>query len=200
MSILHRLWRRKQMEQQLEKELWFHLDQYAADLIARGHDPEEARRQARLALGGPEQVKEKCRDARGTRWLEDLWQDFRYTLRTLRQRPGFSAVALLTLALGTGATTVMFTVINGVLLKPVPYIEPDRLAALQEQTDWSTQSGNLWSFTYPNFVDCKRESRSLDMAAWRFNGGTISAPGQAEYIDAREISSNFLSVLGVSAF
>ena len=200
MSILNRLWRRKHMEQQLEKELWFHLDQYTADLIAHGHNPDEARRQARLALGGPEQVKEKCRDARGTRWLEDLWQDFRYALRTLRQRPAFSAVALLTLALGTGATTVMFTVINGVLLKPVPYSDPDRLAALQEQTDWSTQVGNLWSFTYPNFVDCKRESRSLDMTAWRFNGGTISAPGQAEYIDAREISSNFLSVLGVSAF
>lgn len=200
MSFFHRLFHRKQLEQQLEKELWFHLDQYTDDLIAHGHDPEDARRQARLALGGPEQVKEKCRDARGTRWLEDLWQDFRYALRTLQQRPGFAAVALLTLALGTGATTVMFTVINGVLLKPVPYSDPDRLAALQEQTDWSTQFGNLWSFTYPDFVDCKRESRSLDVAARRFNGGIISAPGQAEYIDAREISSNFLSVLGVSPF
>src|ERR1700676_4780858 len=200
MSILNRLWRRKHMEQQLEKELWFHLDQHTPDLFAHGNTPEDARRQGRIALGGQTQVKEQCRDARGTRWLEDLWQDFRYTLRTLRQRPGFAAVALLTLALRTGATTVMFTVINGVLLKPVPYSDPDRLAALQEQTDWSTQFGNLWSFTYPNFVDCKRESRSLDMAAWRFNGGTISAPGQAEYIDAREISSNLFTVLGVSAF
>jgi hypothetical protein len=74
MTWWHRLWRRRQMEEQLEKELRFHLDQHMADLIAQGRDPEEARRLARLALGGPEQVKEKCRDARGTRWLEDLWQ------------------------------------------------------------------------------------------------------------------------------
>src|SRR5437868_9296690 len=130
MSWWHRLWRRRQMEEQLEKELRFHLDQHTADLTARGVDPEEARRQARLDFGGPEQVKEMCRNARGTRWLEDLLQDFRYALRTLRQRPGFAAVALLTLALGSGATTVMFTVINSVLLKPLDYPEPERLVTL----------------------------------------------------------------------
>jgi putative ABC transport system permease protein len=192
-----RLFRKNKLEEQLEKEMRFHLDQHANDLMARGCDPEEARRQARLMLGGPEQVKEECRDARGTRWLEDLWQDLRYAVRTLRQKPGFAAVAMLTLALGTGAITVMFTVINGVLLKPLPYADPDRLVRLQEQTDWSTHWGNLWGFTYPNYLDCKREVRSLDVATFRFNTGTLSEPGEAENINAYEVSSELLPVLGV---
>jgi len=198
MTWWNRLLRRKQMEEQLEKELRFHLEQHTADLIARGYDPSEARRQARLALGGPAQVKEECRDARGTRWLEDLWQDLRYALRTLRQKPGFAAVALATLALGIGATTLMFTVINGVVLKPLPYREPDRLVKLQEKTDFSTQWGDLWAFTYPNFIDCKSGSRSLDLGAWRYGGGTVSGSGSAEYVDSREVSADLFPLLGVT--
>ena len=193
-------WLANKREEQLDKELRFHLEQHTADLIARGYDPAEARRLARMELGGPEQVKEECRDARRTRWLEDFWRDFRYALRTLRQKPGFAVVALLTLALGIGATTVMFTVIDGVLLKPLPYADPGRLVTLQEQTDWSTQYGNLWAFTYPNFLDCQRQSRSLEMAAWRGNGGTVSAPGAAEFVGGREISSGFFPMLGVTLF
>jgi predicted permease len=183
------------MEAQLDKEVRFHLDQHTSDLIRQGHAPEEARRQARLAFGGPEQVKEECRDVRGTRWLEDLWQDVRYAVRALRQRPGFAAVALLTLALGSGGTTVMFAVMNGVLLKPLPYPEPDRLVALHEQAD---THGDPWGVAYLNFLDCERASRTVaPMAAWAYAGGTVSEPGDAEYVTGREISSALFSVLGV---
>src|SRR6202163_3633562 len=143
MSWWHRLWRSRQMEEQLEKEVRFHLEQHTADLIAHGHDPEAARRQARLALGGPEQVKEKCRDARGTRWLEDLLKDTRYALRTFRRKPGFTVIALLILSLGIGATTVMFAVINSVLLRPLSYPEPDRLVSLRGVTE---AFGESWGY------------------------------------------------------
>jgi predicted permease len=197
MTWWHRL-RRGQMEEQLEKELRFHLDQHTADLMARGHDPKEARRLARLALGGEEQVKEKCREARGTRWLEDLLQDFRYAVRGLRQRPGFAAVALLTLALGIGATTVMFTVTNGVLLKPLAYPDPGKLVAVHGRTEtWNAALYGAQNLAYLDFLDCKRESRSLAMAGRLFSGGTVSEPGDPAYVDQREISSELFSVLGV---
>jgi predicted permease len=195
MTWWQRLWSRKQLEEQLEKELRFHLEQHAADLIARGSSPQQAMREARLALGGPEQVKEQCRDARGTRWLEDFWHDFRYALRTLRQRPGFAAVALLTLALGIGATTVMFTVLDGVLLKPLSFPDSGRLVTLHDRTE---KYGDTWGFAYLTFLDCRRESQSLDLAAWAYSGGTISEPGQPEYVSSRQISSNLFSVLGIA--
>ena len=194
MTWWKRLLRRKHLDDALDKELRFHLDQHAADLIAQGHHPDEARRHARLALGGPQQVTEECRDARGTRWLEDLAQDFRYALRTLSQRPGFAAVTLCTLALGIGATTVMFTVINGVLLKPLPYPEPERLVTLHGQTD---KYGEQWGFSYPDFRDCERNSRSFAIAAWNYGGGTLSTPGEAEYVDGRQISSKLFFVFGI---
>jgi predicted permease len=183
------------MEAQLEKELRFHLEQHMAQLVARGRTPEEARREARLALGGPEQVKEKCRDARGTRWLEDLLQDTRYALRTFRQKSGFTVVALLLLALGIGATTLMFTVINSVLLKPLSYPEPERLVSLRIFTE---QIGELWGFSNLDFDDAKRESQTLALAAWTYGGGTISKPGEPEYVNGREISAELFSTLGIS--
>ncbi|HYL62698.1 MAG TPA: ABC transporter permease [Candidatus Methylomirabilis sp.] len=198
MNWWQRLLRSKKMERQLENELKFHLEQHEADLIARGVHPAEARRRARLAIGGPEQVKEECRDARGTRWLEDFWADFRYALRILRSRPGFAGVALLTLALGIGATTLMFTLVNGVLLKPLPFPDPSRLVQVNgESADWNAEAFGKQNLAYLDFVDCARESRSLDLAAALFDNATVSEPGEPEYVDVREISSNLFSVVGV---
>ena len=190
-----RLSRRTQMEAQLEKELSFHLEQHTSELVARGIAPEEARRQARLALGGPEQVKEKCRDARGTRLLEDLLQDTRYALRTFRRKPGFTVVTLLVLSLGIGATTVMFAVINSVLLRPLSYPQPDRLVTLRGFTE---TFGESWGFSNLDFADARRESQTLALAAWTYAGGTISAPGEPEYVNGRQISPELFSTLGIS--
>ncbi len=200
-KLFHRLRassRRGKIESEMEREMRFHLEMETEKNISRGMREEEARQLALRSFGGMEQTKEKLRDARGLRWLEDMLQDFRYAFRMLRRKPGFAAVAVLTLALGIGATTVMFTVVNGVLLKPLSYPEPERLLTLQEQTEKPTQYGNLWAFAYPNYLDCKRGSRSLDMAAWRYTGGVVSGSEKAEYVDGREISSDLFSILGIS--
>jgi predicted permease len=183
------------MEAQLEKELSFHLEQHTAQLIDSGIAPDEARRQARVALGGPEQVKENCRDARGTRWLEDFLQDTRYALRTFRRNPGFTVIALLILSLGIGATTVMFAVINSVLLRPLSYPQSDRLLTLRVSTE---QIGELWGFSNFDFGDIKRESKTVTLAAWAYAGGTISGRGEPEYVNGRNISADLFSTLGIS--
>src|SRR6202030_2296344 len=195
MNWWKRFSRRTQMEAQLEKELSFHLEQHTAQLIDGGKAADEARRQARLALGGPEQVKEKCRDERGTRWLEDFLQDTRYALRTFRRKPGFTMVALVILSLGIGATTVMFAVINSVLLRPLSCPEPDRLVTLRESTE---QIGELWGVSNPDFIDVRRANQTLALAAWTYAGGTISEPGEPEYVNGRDISAELFSTLGIS--
>jgi predicted permease len=197
---LRRFFQRRNEDSDLERELDAHLAHQVDENIAAGMSAEEARRQAYLKLGNPQQVREKVWQWNTVKFLEHLVQDLRYALRTFRRMPGFATVALLTLALGSGATTVMFTVINGVLLKPLPYAVPSRLAELQEKTDWSTQWGDLWGFAYPNYLDCRRDVRSLDLMAFRYSGGTVSASGHAEYVDGFEFSSEVLPVLGIHPF
>src|SRR3954468_11628367 len=128
--------------------------------------------------------------------MRGLLQDARIAGRALLQRPGFVLLAVLTLAVGTGATTVIFTVLSGVLLKPLAYPNPDTLLTLHVQTE---KHGDRWGFSYPDFLDCQRECRSFEnIAAWTYGGGTVSSPGQPEYVDGRQISPDLFSVLRVS--
>ncbi len=194
---IRRFFRRRKEDSDLARELEAHIAHQVDENISAGMSEEEARRQAYLKLGSPQNVREHLWRWNTVGLIEDFLQDLRYGLRTLWRMPGFALVALLTLALGSGATTVMFTVINGVLLKPLPYAEPDKLVTLQEKTEKANQFGNLWSVAYPNFLDCKNQTRSLMMAAWRYSGGTISGPGDPEYVDGFQISSELFSILGV---
>src|SRR5690349_7259185 len=127
--------------------------------------------------------------------MTGVLQDLRVTLRALRQKPGFALLTILTLAVGGGATTAMFTVISGVLLKPLAYPDPDSLITIHVQTE---KYGDRWGFSYPDFLDCRRDYRSFEnLAAWTYSGGTVSAPGPAEYVDGRQISSSLFSVLRI---
>lgn len=127
--------------------------------------------------------------------LEELAHDVRYALRVLRRAPGVTTAALVVLGLGIGATTVMFTLINSVVLAPLPFPQPERLLTVHGATD---RAGEFWGFSNPDFEDLTRQSRSLVTAAWRESGGTISDPGDPEYVDAREVSANLFAVLQVS--
>jgi hypothetical protein len=170
-----RSWSHKKWEQELDEELRFHIARQTAENIATGLQPDEARRQAVLQLGAAGGVKEYCREQRRGFWLETLWTDIRYGLRMLRKAPGFTTVAILTLALGIGANTAIFSVVQGVVLAPLPYREPDRLVMVLE----SNQRFPEDAISYPNFLDWQRTARSFEqMAAVTLHEGfDLSSPG-----------------------
>src|SRR5215831_2179820 len=127
MSWLERLFARKRMEIELDKELHFHFEAQVADKIRAGIPESEARRLTRLEFGSIEQIKEDCRESRGTIWLESIMQDVRYGLRRLRKSPGFAIIAIGSLALGIGANTTIFTIASEVLLDKLAIYKPEYL-------------------------------------------------------------------------
>jgi putative ABC transport system permease protein len=194
---LRSLFRRAETDQELDEELRDHLERRTEEYVAKGIAPQEARWRARLDLGGVEQTKEKCRDTRRVNWFQDFVQDLLYGLRTLRKSPGFAIAATLTLALGIGANTAIFSVVYGVLLEPLPYHDPARLILLNE----TTPKVGMVSVSDPNFLDWRSQSTTFSqMAAAHEAGFNLSGISQPESISGEAVSPNFLSLLGVRPF
>ena len=192
------LFRRNRVETELDEEMQYHLDRQIGEHIARGMSPEDAKSAALRAFGSVERLKEESRDARGLNFIDNLLQDLRYGLRTLGRTPGFAAVAVITLALGIGANTAMFSVLNGVVLRPLPYKDPSRLAFLW--TDDPKHGVHEEGTGYSTYEDWRRESRAFEDMAVCTRGLQLRLTGgdDVERVKAERVSANFFSVLGVS--
>jgi predicted permease len=188
------LFNRSRIEREMDEEMRFHVEMEIEELKRRGMSPEEARRQAFLRFGGVERHKEEGRDARGIRLLVDLGQDLRFALRMLRKNPGFTAVTMLTLALGIGATTAIFSVVDGVLLKPLPYAEPDRLVQVLQKNSPTNQ----WPLSVVDYQAIEAQQRSFDHLAGLNRGRAILTGGdQPERIRVGYVTADWFNTLGI---
>ena len=185
-------------DREITRELNAHLQQLEDGYLRRGLSPGDARLAARRAFGGVEQAKETQRDARSIRWLDELRQDVRYAIRTLRRAPGFTLAAVLTLALGIGANTVMFSIMNATVLQRLGFPEPERLAML-----WQASAEDRTQFSIvsmPNYQDWLERSRSfagiglLDSAG---RGYSLTGQGDGERVAGLRVTASFFEVLGI---
>jgi predicted permease len=184
---------KQQVETELDRELRFHFDQQVQENIARGMPPDEARHAALRTLGGLAQIQEECRDMRRTNQLETIWNDLRYAVRILSRAPGFTIVIVLTLALSIGANSAIFSVIEGVLLRPLPFAHPERIVRLFFTSD-----------TYPKFPlnpndfrDFRARNRTFDsIAAITRQDVQLSGAGEPVMLRAFEVTAGYFRVLG----
>ena len=192
------LWRAETIDQETTDELRFHLDMRVEENIRQGMSPDEARRDAERRFGNMTRIKEQSHDVRGGQWLETVWQDFCYGGRVLAKHPLFTLVAVLTLTLGIGANTAIFSLVNAVLLRPLPYREPERL-----MTVWSIrqqQGRRQYRNSLPNIKDWHEQNRVFEsMSAYGFNLYNLTGGGDAEQIRAAQVSEDFFNVVGVEA-
>jgi predicted permease len=194
---LRSLVRRTKVEAELEIELQFHFDRLVEKQVHAGKTRREAMRRARLILGGMDQVKEECRDARGVELLETTLQDVRYALRMLRQKPTFALVAILTLALGVGATTAIFSMVNAVLLRPLPFPNPDRLVKIVFSNPGA--GSRDVPFSIPEVDDLRtRPGVFQDLVIAGRNSVTLTGGTQPERIWFLTSTPNYFSMLGTA--
>jgi len=196
------------MEIELDKEVQFHFESQVADKMRSGISEVEARRLTRLEFGGVEQIKEDCRESRGTMWLESLVQDVRYGLRQLRKSPSFTFIAILSLALGIGANTAIFTLLNAILLRPLPVQSPKELLlfgdGVAQGNTMSIPDGNTKLFSYSFFHDFRVKDTSfsgiaaVDSTQFATKASIAGAAYQTTHVNL--VSGSYFSVLGVSAF
>lgn len=195
--------KRTKLEHELDEEIQNHLRDRAEDLVRSGMAREEAERQARIEFGAQQRFKEEMRDAATTPWVDTLGKDLRFGLRMFTKSPAFTFVAVLTLALGIGANTAIFSVVYAALLRPLPYDQPDRLITLGQvrgaQDPANPNQPQYWNASYPDFLDWKRDSKKFQSIAGFTNDGfTVRGLGEPESIPAMMATTNFFSTLGVA--
>jgi macrolide transport system ATP-binding/permease protein len=198
-NFLRNLLSPPRVEADLHQEVQSHLEMLTEENLREGMPPEEAERAARIQLGGIEQVKEQVREQRVGNWLHSVLSDCRYGLRQLRQSPGFTAVATLTLALGIGANAAIFSLISTFLLRPLPIAHPEQIFSIHQgkQNDPSYSQ----QISYPNYKDIRDRNQSLSgMAVFRFDPMSLSHNGSNERVWGYLVSANYFDLLGVRPF
>lgn len=193
---LRSLFRGGQADRDLDDELQFHVDRLTESHLARGLSPEDARSAALRAMQGLEQRKEECRDTRRVRVVQDALQDVRYAVRTLRGTPGFAVTAILTVALGIGATVAVFTVVNGVLLRPLPFPDPDRLLLVShtEQGPFITQPG----LSDRSYLALRASDRTFEhLAAFSNRTASVRGTGDPAVVSIGHVTHEFFTTLAV---
>jgi predicted permease len=193
---LRSLFRRREADQELDEELRDHIERKTEEYVAEGLAPEEARRQALLEMGGVEKRKEECRDKRHVNWIQILIQDLRYGLRMLRRFPGFTAVAVLTLALGIGANTAIFSIVDGVILRPLPYPQSNRIVYF----GWQDKQRLIPDLNVPEFAFIRDHASSFTAVAG-FQGYAdqeLSQGASKRWVATAFITDGFFETLGVN--
>ena len=192
---LRRVFHKSRAETDLDRELRFHLEQLISDNLAAGMTPEEARRDAAIKLGGVERVKQEVRDNRWEIHLDNFVRDVGYALRNLRKDRRFAVIATIVLALGIGASTAIFSVVDAALLRPLPYRDPSRLVWADE----FMPRFNDWAVPNPEFSNWKTNNHTFEgMLAYSTGAqSNLTGAGEAERIEASRVTANFLTVLGI---